>query len=283
MGEKFSSKMNAYFGSDVGAYSIVTDREDYDGQVTLTGAEKVLVLDFFGEAALAPYRGSADLLAKSGLDARREFALFPDGRFVYPKLNYPKSKGNELRLYFNKDEFSVSAGHYWGVFQKDGKIWLCNFSPNWLSEIENNPDIAISRKLLEPDDDDFQILLNEREPAQVSSIVTKWKRDPRISAESLLRSGFTCELRPDHPVFISRKSGKPYMEAHHLVPMGLQHQYDNLDHLDNICALSPFAHRLLHYGTAEEVIPEVRKLIKPRLTFIKQLGLIEDDVLAIYA
>ena len=108
---KFGPELINYFGAQIGAYSPVTWTEAKDGQVTLTGFEKAIALQHFGEAALAPYRGNDDVLEAAGLDARRPFRIFPTGDFVYPKLKYAKSQANELRLYFNDNEFKVDVGH----------------------------------------------------------------------------------------------------------------------------------------------------------------------------
>src|SRR5690554_3794988 len=104
----FDKELLAFFGAERGAYSIVTPTEAKDGQVTLTGEEKKLALDFFGAAELSKYRGKVEVLEAKGLDARRPFRYFTTGKVVFPKLNYPKSQGNELRLYFNDDEFKVN-------------------------------------------------------------------------------------------------------------------------------------------------------------------------------
>lgn len=109
---EFDINLRNYFGCERGAYSPVTPTEAGDGQITLTGFEKAIAIDFFGAEELAPYRGNDDVIEAAGLDARREFRIFPTGERVYPKLKYAKSRGGELRLYFNANEFKVDVGHF---------------------------------------------------------------------------------------------------------------------------------------------------------------------------
>jgi hypothetical protein len=50
-------------------------------------------------------------------------------------------------------------------------------------------------------------------------------------------------------LFVSRFSNKPYLEAHHLVPIGLQGDFKKpLDTIHNVFCLCPFCHRAVHYA-----------------------------------
>ena len=56
--------------------------------------------------------------------------------------------------------------------------------------------------------------------------------------------------------FTSKITRKPYMEAHHLVPIA--HQKDmwdkytiNIDCIENLVSLCPICHKAFHYGTDE--------------------------------
>ena len=49
---KFSKVQERRFGTSNGAYSTVTDRENYDSQITLTDYEAELVISHFGHSNL---------------------------------------------------------------------------------------------------------------------------------------------------------------------------------------------------------------------------------------
>lgn len=281
----FDQRLCAFFGADKGAYSIVTPTEADDGQVTLTGEEKKLALNYFGEAELSEYRGNDEVLASKGLDARRAFRHFTTGQVVYPKLKYAKSKGTELRLYFNAEEFKVTEGEFWGIFTKKGEIWICNFSQKLFGALKNDELQFDDRHLLEAEIDDFQSEANSAAPEQMESHSMQWKRDPKIAAGALKSKNYECEIHPEFPTFVSRATGNPFMEAHHLVPMKLQTVYKdaiNLDTIENICVLNPLSHRMLHHGKFDDIVDSLNILVKTRLDFIRSLDLVSDDIFAMY-
>lgn len=77
--------------------------------------------------------------------------------------------------------------------------------------------------------------------------VLTYPRNPIESLEAKRRSHWECELDPKHKTFISVSSKKPYMEAHHLIPMAAQDFFENtLDFADNILCLCPNCHRKIH-------------------------------------
>ena len=68
-------------------------------------------------------------------------------------------------------------------------------------------------------------------------------------------SVYECEYDKEHESFISRKTNKPYMEAHHLIPMEFQRQFiDSIDIEENIICLCSRCHNKLHYGVHPEKI-----------------------------
>ncbi|MDR0846146.1 MAG: HNH endonuclease [Lactobacillales bacterium] len=74
-------------------------------------------------------------------------------------------------------------------------------------------------------------------------------------------------MNEGHETFVAHSSGKPYMEAHHLVPISYQPLFEHgIDVVENISCLCPCCHRLLHYGT-----PVVRDSVVESL-FDKQAG-----------
>lgn len=75
---------------------------------------------------------------------------------------------------------------------------------------------------------------------------------PRNLNESILakqRSNWQCENDINHTTFDSASNNKPYMEAHHLVPMSYQRLFRyTIDFADNIICLFPNCHRIIHFS-----------------------------------
>jgi len=76
-----------------------------------------------------------------------------------------------------------------------------------------------------------------------------WPRDPEWSSKALENAGNCCEYDTGHKTFDSMKKGRPFMEAHHLIPMSLQGKFKNsLDVPENIICLCPNCHRAIHHA-----------------------------------
>ena len=75
----------------------------------------------------------------------------------------------------------------------------------------------------------------------------RYVSNPRRSRNALELAGFRCELDQSHTTFINRKSKKQYMEAHHLIPMGKQGDFEyDIDVPENIMSLCPNCHKKIH-------------------------------------
>lgn len=83
---------------------------------------------------------------------------------------------------------------------------------------------------------------------------------------------YTCENDPKHVSFTSRTNNHPYVEAHHLIPMSAQDDFEySLDVPANIVVLCPNCHRLLHYGN--DIKPILKKLYDDRILSLSKSGL----------
>lgn len=91
---------------------------------------------------------------------------------------------------------------------------------------------------------------NDREPKKrVVNGKEQWVRDPFRAYTALCIAEFKCEIDESHTSFLSAKSGKPFMEAHHLIPIHHQDSFEvNLDVVENIVSLCPNCHRAIHLG-----------------------------------
>jgi 5-methylcytosine-specific restriction protein A len=102
----------------------------------------------------------------------------------------------------------------------------------------------------------------------------KYKRDPSMAARAIQAAGHQCEVDPAHLTFTSRKTKKPFVEAHHLIPMQCQSNFEvSLDVPENIVALCPGCHRKFHHARFGELKPSLSKLFVARREALKSRGI----------
>jgi 5-methylcytosine-specific restriction enzyme A len=93
----------------------------------------------------------------------------------------------------------------------------------------------------------------------------KYKRNPEMAAIAIQAASHQCEVEPTHETFTSRKTKKPFVEAHHLIPMQCQSEFEvSLDVPENIVALCPGCHRKFHHARFGELKPSLTKLFSAR-------------------
>ena len=280
--DKFDKAMLDYFQAARGAFSAVTDDEFSKSQVTFTGFERDIVEDILGKK-LKDHHGNMDEIKKKGIDPEINYRLFPSGKIVSLTTSYKTNKPRELRYYTKADVYKPKAGDFWGIFEKDGELWLCHFSAKFLQALRsgklNSPD---AQPYIEPEVDDFQEHVNGLFKKSEKTTFA-FDRSITVARMALESASFKCELLPGAESFMSRRTGRPYMEAHHLVPMALQTEFDQpLDHGDNVCCLHPLSHRMLHHGNFVDYQDQLVGLVRRRSALLDRLNLIEDDILSIY-
>ncbi|UGV41482.1 DUF3578 domain-containing protein [Methanococcoides orientis] len=92
-----------------------------------------------------------------------------------------------------------------------------------------------------------------------------WTRDPKVAKESLENSNYLCEIDIGHKTFTSSKTDENFVEAHHLIPMGKQGEFNwSLDVPSNIVSLCPNCHRRLHHATIDEKKDSLKVLYDKR-------------------
>jgi 5-methylcytosine-specific restriction protein A len=106
---------------------------------------------------------------------------------------------------------------------------------------------------------------------------TKYVRSAEVAARALAMSQSSCALSTTlapHISFTSNKSKKNYVEAHHIVPFSQQSVFSNsLDVEENIAALCPNCHRMLHYGANKERTRHLKILFEKRDSALKSRGI----------
>ena len=109
-------------------------------------------------------------------------------------------------------------------------------------------------------------------------VSSSYQRDAKVAAKALRKASFQCEITPTHETFISSAKGQPYIEAHHLVPIGKQDNYDvSLDVSSNIVALCPLCHKRLHHGRAKDKKDFLKQLLSKRAVGLRKSGIFLDE------
>lgn len=156
--------------------------------------------------------------------------------------------------------------------------------------------INSKRHYLEEDDelgviDSFDIDFNdtylpEFKPVEIVKI--KYDEKERIARSikrakgAIIRANYKCNIDESHQSFISKR-GKPYMEAHHLIPLSAQDNFSyGLDADANIVCLCPNCHRNLHYG--KDIKDMLNKLYDLRVKELEESGIniSFDELLELY-
>ncbi len=101
----------------------------------------------------------------------------------------------------------------------------------------------------------------------------RYKTNARIAKTALNLADYKCEINPEHTTFIS-KLGKPYMEAHHLIPMAYQKDFSiNIDRIENIVSICPICHSAIHLGDMSIRLELLKKIFDKREENLKRVGL----------
>ena len=268
---KFGALQKIKFGTEVGTYSPVTDREVVDSQITLTDYEAKMAEKHFGKTIL---RGPKKADAKQAL---KPFRLHGTDKVVELNLVYPKPERNELRLYIgNRAGFKPKAGEVWFLYLKNGEIFIGAMSEEaWRNQERQDEDDAF-----------YQAAIYEDEEIRKTSLKARdvWERDANLARKCLHQADYKCEFDGSHNLFIARSTLKPYVEAHHLIPMSLQNEWDvKLDKRCNIFSLCPMCHSKVHHAVGKTTEEVILRLFEKRQKELRNMLRVEtEDLLRFY-
>ena len=111
--------------------------------------------------------------------------------------------------------------------------------------------------------------------APITVAQTVWKRSNILRIQTLISADFKCEIDSRHETFIAEKTGKPFMESHHAIPMRQQPRFDNsLDIYANLVCLCPICHRRIHYGLKEDRVSLIRQIYSCRADRLAKSGIV---------
>lgn len=263
---EFQTFHKEFFNATNGSFSIVTERENYDSQITLTDVETELIIRHFGAKSI--HVGN---VADSPEMARKPFLLYPSMITVFLNLVFPKPLKSELRLYIStRAGFKPPAGQIWFLYESqtnelvigsmDEAVWaslgqIDEIDESYQAQIENTLSVT-SAVDVDPKGQIKTSLTGERRI---------FVRDPRIAVLRFNRANYTCEINPDHNTFLAERTRRPYMEAHHYIPMCFQHLFDYpLDNVDNVTSLCPTCHRGIHHAVTNTKLELISDLYRKR-------------------
>lgn len=275
---KFQSFHNLFFNSKIGAFSRVTDREHHDSQITLTGLEAKIVINYFDSANI-----QIGNVRSNPIKASKEFRFYNTNEIIKLNIVYPKPSKAELRLYLsNKSGFKPNGGMIWFIFvnQKNELVIGYLDEVKWGSldqyDVDDN-DYSNSINLITSPKVNLKNLKIEGEIKTIEiKGRTTYQRNPKLAILRFEKSEYRCEINPKHETFTSMKSDFPFVEAHHLIPMKFQSLIDYpLDNLDNLISLCPNCHRAFHHAIIDEKIHYLNNIYEKR-TALHKWHTIED-------
>ena len=136
------------------------------------------------------------------------------------------------------------------------------------------------------DEDSFQVEIQKgkRKDLKAGAIKKKdkkqgsssasWVRDSNMAFTALDNANFQCENDPTHKTFISAKTGKQFVEAHHLIPMEYQGDFEvSIDVPENIISLCPNCHRAFHNSEASIKASLIAKFFKLQSSSLEERGI----------
>ncbi|MGG3641173.1 hypothetical protein ABES38_07295 [Bacillus gobiensis] len=135
--------------------------------------------------------------------------------------------------------------------------------------IKDNP-ADVSRGIIEdkPKDKPNHRLVNNKKV---------WSRNPKYASEAVADADYLCEFDNQHLHFISKFNQKNYVEAHHLIPMQYQEQFEcSLDIHANIVSICSVCHKKIHFGLFEDKKEILKKLFNKRRERLKAGGIYID-------
>lgn len=153
--------------------------------------------------------------------------------------------------------------------------------------IEANEQVYNS-ELFISDEGDFSYsdeLKKRTKPYSILLEKTKfYTRDRNVVKNAFVHANYRCEIDSNHHCFMKKDGKTPYTEAHHLIPMAFQDEFEySLDVEENVVSLCSSCHNEIHYGSRSKEI--VTKLYYERIELLrkKEIGISLEKLLNYYS
>jgi 5-methylcytosine-specific restriction enzyme A len=110
------------------------------------------------------------------------------------------------------------------------------------------------------------------------SATSTWLRDPDMGFTAISNAHFKCENDPIHETFKSSTTLQQFVEAHHLIPMEFQDDFQgSIDVPENIISLCPNCHRAFHNSINITKVELIKKFYNFRKKLLFDRGIIIDE------
>lgn len=208
--------------------------------------------------------------------------------FVSKDKNYSKDDINSLILFLvsnsirfkGKEEFYLEKIKEFDFINMDYALEIekRKIDVSWRNERFLNQIYPIIDRFFIEKNDNVQDLIFEEEkkvkPAKekISTITYTYPRNRKLAESVLENSNYLCSLNHNHKSFINKITNKPYMQAHHIIPLNYQFMFENsLDIKDNIVCLCSMCHDEIHHGINQKEL--IEKLYNLNHYKLKENGL----------
>ncbi|MGB0414359.1 MAG: HNH endonuclease [Coraliomargarita sp.] len=223
---------------------------------------------------------------------QKTFYLESTNRTVQLKLCRRNRPRKELRLYFSEDKgFKAGLDEIVTVRFTAKRVYIGKRpssikNPRELFPVEDKKNRRKKLPRLKEEDDKGNPLnqfLNT-EPKQRTVAEKKvWARSALLANKCMRSAKYRCEAGMDRDTFTSKRTGENFVEVHHLIPISRQSDFDpSLDCPENLCCLSPVAHRAIHYGRNEDATRVLYRLLEKKRPTLLKFGINEDYLLRSY-
>jgi len=111
-------------------------------------------------------------------------------------------------------------------------------------------------------------------PSKVNNDKKVYPRNLSYAKKALEKANFLCEVDNTHQTFISKATNKQYIEAHHLIPLQFQEEFNySLDVPANIVSSCPNCHRKLHFASIDDKKRILEKLLENRKDELRKFSI----------
>ena len=214
--------------------------------IELTAGVRVFILKTEEDEYWAGWLKTEEIERLSAIDQRFETMLTePAGHLSFdPKI--------ELHLASLKDPFGVQP-HSVEVAEEDvaGNAGTPNKKAPYNAKTGRSEE-AIAAELFQDDS-------SSEDVKKTQKVIETFERN-RKAVRDLKKLYKTCQITGNDFIF-SKVNGEPYLEVHHLVPLG----EGGSDNPTNLVVISAHIHRMLHYAVVEGM--DLAKIVDGKLDF----------------
>jgi hypothetical protein len=178
----------------------------------------------------------------AGADARGRKAPVPFLPQQRPYASADAARKDASRIFPTREDFERFLQFGFNGERLDDDFEPAFIPDTWVSS-DDSSQAARSNDLPDDDYNDDVDQQARSVPERMMRIVEVIKRDRARAAAVKAAANYTCEICRVRAAWCT-KSGLPYCETHHLIPLGLS----GSDVEENLIVLCADCHRRLHYG-----------------------------------